>query len=217
MLTLGAPAADAAPKHRHHQAETATTRQEEPSRQGIEAFSDTTATTITEANDTVIEDNGYAAIDDGDAYASGYGDDDDELSPIGEWGKYIGWGMRGILLAIVVVVLLFLLCLSPIIVLILLLRYLIVRHNDRVKLAEQAMATGQPVPEAIKPAERQTDEYQWKRGVRNTAIGIGLMLMFGIWGSAGLVGIGALITCYGVGQIVIAKTTKGDNANNPQE
>ena len=42
----------------------------------------------------------------------------------------------------------------------------------------------------------------------NIAVGVGLTLMFSVWGSDVLVGVGLLIACLGVGQLVIAKTTK---------
>ena len=33
------------------------------------------------------------------------------------------------------------------------------------------------------------------------------MVMFGIWGSETLIGIGGLIVCLGIGQLVMAKTS----------
>lgn len=217
LLTLGASAADAAPKHRHHQPVTSASQQKESSQDGLEAFSDTTTGVVAEATDTVIEEQADSDDSLSGNYSSAYDDDDHVDTPFTEWGKTIGWGVGGILLAIVIVVLVFLLILSPVIVITLLLRYLIVRHNDRVTLAEKAMAAGQPIPESLKPIERQTDEYQWKNGIRNTAVGIGLMLMFGVWGSATLVGVGALITCMGVGQLIIARTTKGNTKDKDEE
>ena len=61
----------------------------------------------------------------------------------------------------------------------------------------------------MKPIDRQGDEYMWKRGVKNSAIGFGLMVMFSFWNADALVGIGALVLCIGIGQMVIARTTSG--------
>ena len=73
---------------------------------------------------------------------------------------------------------------------------------------EKAMESGQPIPEEIMSVDKQSEGYLWKRGVRNVAIGLGLMLMFWIWDSETLVGIGVLIFCYGIGQMIISKTNR---------
>ena len=60
----------------------------------------------------------------------------------------------------------------------------------------------------MKPVARESPDFYKKRGIKNIAIGVGLTAMFGVWGADILMGVGILITCLGVGQLVIAKTSK---------
>ncbi len=53
------------------------------------------------------------------------------------------------------------------------------------------------------------DDYMLKRGIQNVAVGMGLVIMFGCWGAEFLVGIGFLVVCLGVGQIVISRLVPG--------
>ncbi len=91
---------------------------------------------------------------------------------------------------------------------ILLIRYFINRHNNRVSLAEKAMETGQPIPDEVKSEPAYSPDYYWKKGIKNVAIGLGMAIMFSIWDADVLAGIGALVACWGAGQMIIAKTTK---------
>lgn len=116
-------------------------------------------------------------------------------------------GVGGIILALLIILFVFMIIFGPFILLFMLIRYFIRRHDDRVALAEKAMEAGNVVPERMKPIDRQGDEYMWKRGVKNSAIGFGLMVMFSFWNADALVGIGALVLCIGIGQMVIARTT----------
>ena len=85
----------------------------------------------------------------------------------------------------------------------LVIRYLIRRHNDRMKLAEMAMEKGINVPESDRPIDKQSDEYLVKRGLRNAFLGAGLCAMFAWWEADFLAGIGALVFFYGLGQTLI--------------
>jgi len=107
---------------------------------------------------------------------------------------------------VIILVLLFLFL--PFLIVIWIVRYLIKRHNDRVELAEKAMAMGQPIPESVKPVDKQSDEYLWKRGVRNMTIGIGIALMFWIWDANSLAGVGVLVFFCGLGQALIGHRSK---------
>ncbi len=190
MLTLATGSlsyshAASAPKHRYQP-------------QGIEAFSDTTS------------------ADTSTAVASSYDDDaDDDDAP--QYSKYsttrysdpfdyVGnmFGTGGVVvICILCLVFGLLLIFSPFILLFLVIRLLMRRHDDRVRLAEMAMEKGQPIPESEKGIDRQSDEYLVKRGLRNAFLGGGLCVMFLIWDSDFLAGIGALVLLYGLGQAVI--------------
>jgi hypothetical protein len=215
MLTLSASTMSAAPKHRHHQQTTAVVKADTAKSQGVVAYSDTTQSQPQEAQDTVVEEDAHNSHNP----SWNPSDYDDPFSYFGEnFGRSVG---GGILVALIIGVI-FLFLLLPLIVVILVLRYLIKRHNDRVTLAEKAMESGQPIPESMKPVDKQTDDYLWKKGIRNTAIGIGLVIMFSIWESTGLAGVGALVACYGIGQLVIAKTSpkntdKDDKLDNDEK
>lgn len=157
---------------------------------GIEAFSDTTQAIVQTTTNNV--DNW---------------DSDNYDNPFA-WLVALTASTGGILLAIFIVLMVLLFILFPFIILALLLRFIIKRHNDRVTLAEKAMENGQPIPDEIMSIDKQSEDYMWKRGIRNVAIGLGIMVMFWIWNADTLTGIGALIFCYGIGQMIISKTSK---------
>ena len=99
-----------------------------------------------------------------------------------------------------------LLCfLAPIIVVLLVIRYFMRRHKDRVRLTEMAMEKGEPFSDELKPLSKKSPEYMWRRGVRNTSIGAGLMIFFWFFGMQSLMGIGALVACIGLGQMFMVK------------
>ncbi|MBQ2216172.1 MAG: hypothetical protein II416_07835 [Prevotella sp.] len=157
---------------------------------GIEAFSDTTQAIAQTTTNNV--DNW---------------DSDNYDNPFA-WLVALTASTGGILLAIFIVLMVLLFILFPFIILALLLRFIIKRHNDRVTLAEKAMENGQPIPDEIMSIDKQSEDYMWKRGICNVAIGLGIMVMFWIWNADTLTGIGALIFCYGIGQMIISKTSK---------
>ena len=115
-----------------------------------------------------------------------------------------GWIVK--LFLIVCVFVPMLLCfLAPIIVVLLVIRYFMRRHKDRVRLAEMAMEKGEPFTDELKPLSKKSPEYMWRRGVRNTSIGAGLMIFFWFFGMQSLMGIGALVACIGLGQMFMVK------------
>lgn len=214
VMSMGATQvswASSAPKHRYHptaqqvdqqdaqekaaDGKTASADQKASAQDdgALEAYSDTTS------SDSAIND--ACDYDDAHAYHSKYslGNYDDPFDFI---GSVFGSGM---LSAMVIFCIIFglLFVLAPLIVFILLIRYLVRRHNDRIKLAEMAMEKGINVPENDRPIDKQSDEYLVKRGLRNVFLGAGLCAMFSWWSVDFLAGIGALIGFYGLGQTLI--------------
>lgn len=214
VMSMGATQvswASSAPKHRYHPTAQQVDQQDaqEKAADGkpasaeqkasaqddgaLEAYSDTTS------SDSAIND--ACDYDDAHAYHSKYslGNYDDPFDFI---GSVFGSGM---LSAMVIFCIIFglLFVLAPLIVCILLIRYLVRRHNDRIKLAEMAMEKGINVPENDRPIDKQSDEYLVKRGLRNVFLGAGLCAMFSWWNVDFLAGIGALIVFYGLGQTII--------------
>lgn len=211
VLSMGAThvsLAASAPKHRYHATtqqvdkkealpqetdEKETAEQKQSADEGVEAYSDTTDVDTTSVGDYDDDsDRSYHS-----KYSLGNYDD-----PFDFFGSVFGKG------ALVVVVILSVLVgmaffFAPLIIIWLVIRYLMRRHNDRIKLAEMAMDKGINIPESERPIDRQSNEYLQKRGVRNTFLGLGLCAMFAWWDSSFLAGIGALIGIYGIGQVVI--------------
>jgi hypothetical protein len=223
MLTLSATTMSAAAqRHRHHPRVTMTTSRndsvsnsqvsvsatdprsgknvsiavngDDPDHdEGVEAYSDTT---YTDPDSSAVT----SSYDDYDDHYTGGSDADRFYEFINHLGK---GGAVLFILSVMIGFIAFLL--APIIIIVMILRYLIKRHNDKVALAEKAMETGRPIPEHSIPLDKQSDEYLWKRGIRNAAIGLGLMLMFWFWGADPLAGIGALVGCYGIGQAFLGR------------
>ena len=209
MFIMGTIAV-AQPKHRHHAvADTtavvtnaaATQADNANANEGVEAFSDTTS--VAEENTTVPR----VYVDDDDF-------DFDDFEDMPRWlPSFLGGsvGIFGGVFLILMLVFAVLLALAPFIAIVLVLRYLIRQHNDRVALASKAMETGQPIPEELMPVDKQSDEYLRRRGIRNIWIGIGMAIMFGIWDADMLTGVGFLVLCYGIGQVIIARSSKKKN------
>lgn len=71
--------------------------------------------------------------------------------------------------------------------------------------------TAAPAPKTPAPID------YWAKGVKNTSIGVGLVIMGLLIKSTALAGIGFLVACYGIGQIVISrKQSKNNNTNNDE-
>lgn len=200
--------ASSAPKHRYHPATEQVDKQEKKTSEkqvavdkqekdaddeALEAYSDTTSNDTAAAND--YEDESAPTYH--SKYSLGNYDD-----PFDFLGSVFGKG--GFIFCIIlfsVIGLLFIF--APLIIIWLIVRYLMRRHNDRIKLAEMAMEKGINVPESQRPIDKQSNEYLVKRGLRNAFLGAGLCAMFAFWGADFLAGIGALIIFYGIGQTVI--------------
>lgn len=179
-------------RHRYHpkQEMVQNTQDKSAGKDAVEAFSDTTSVeadtadfdSLDHADDDMSSDSGHSLMSDFcDQLASG----------------------SLVVFAILVLVFCLLFVFAPLIIIFLIIRYLYRRHQDRVKLMEMAMEKGVEIPEGVRPIDKQSDEYLIKRGLRNAFLGLGLCVMFLIWGANFLAGIGALVFCYGVGQAVI--------------
>lgn len=203
MMTLGTMVVNAQPKHRHHAvAAQAAVAADTTAKDEIEAFSDTTS--VAEENSTVPR----VYVDDDFDFVS------DDFEDIPDWlVNFLGGSLGvvgGIFLILMLIIAVFL-ALAPFIAIVLIMRYLIRRHNDRVMLAQKAMETGQPIPEELVSTDKRSDEYLRRRGIRNIWIGIGMGMMFGIWGADMLTGVGVLVLCYGIGQVMIARSSRKKN------
>lgn len=195
LLTLSAAAPMTSAAHQSHRNRPHTQMVDKKDKnaadeEGIVAYSDTvTADTASAAKGGTTFDN--------DAPVSR-----DEL--LSFYNSLPGWIIKFVLIVCVFVPML--LCfLAPIIIALLVIRYFMRRHKDRVRLAEMAMEKGEPFTDELKPLSKKSPEYMWRRGVRNTSIGAGLMIFFWFFGMQSLMGIGALVACIGLGQMFMVK------------
>lgn len=192
-LSAAAPMTSAAPQSHRNRPHTQMVDKKDKDadeEEGIVAYSDTVTA------DTASAANGGATFDN-DAPVSR-----DEL--LSFFNTMPGWIIKFVLIVCVFVPML--LCfLAPIIVALLVIRYFMRRHKDRVRLAEMAMDKGEPFTDELKPLSKKSPEYMWRRGVRNTSIGAGLMIFFWFFGMQSLMGIGALVACIGLGQMFMVK------------
>lgn len=242
MLCLSLPTD--AQRHRHHPGATTTTTkvdnkatQKADSANAIEAFSDTTSAVAdvdtTSTNATYIYD-----MDDDDWKESV------RNIPFKLLAQIFSFGIWGIVIFFLILAIVIVIMLLPLILLALIVRWFIKRHNDDVARnanaqpfinnmtanpADNASAesagdatnnptaiphsqpTAAPAPKVPAPID------YWANGVKKISIGIGLVIMGKLIEASALVGIGFLVACYGIGQIVISrKQSKNNNTNNDE-
>lgn len=192
---LLAPVTIQAQKHRHHpQVVNPTSLPDDTA--GIVAYSDTTS--IDTAGTTIpvsVDDN----LDDEDVYV-------DNIS-LHDLKDMFGIGVGGTILAILIVLMTVLVALAPFLILAFIVYLIFKNRRQRYELAEKAMDSGQQIPQELVRTERQSDDYLWKKGIKNIFVGFGLAILFKCLGADPLTGIGWLVALYGVGQAVISKTS----------
>lgn len=240
MLCLSLPTD--AQRHRHHPGATTTTTkvdnkatQKADSANAIEAFSDTTSA-IADV-DTTSTNATYTYDMDDDDWEESFRD-----IPFKLMSQIFSFGIWGIVIFLLILVFAFAIMLLPLVLLALIVRWFIKRHNDDVARnanaqsffnnttanpADNASAestgdatnnpTAIPQPTAAPASKTPAPIDYWAKGVKNTSIGIGLVIMGMLIKATALVGIGFLVACYGIGQIVISrKQSKNNNTNNDE-
>lgn len=130
---------------------------------------------------------------------------DDNALPFGNLSDMIS---GGILFSIIAIVAVFGL---PVFILFVIFFFRYKNRKARYRLAEQAIAAGQPLPENFIRENRPTD--QRSQGIKNTFTGIGLFIfLWAITGEFGIGAIGLLIMFMGIGQWIIgSKQQKTDD------
>ena len=192
---LLAPVTIQAQKHRHHpQVVNPTSLPNDTA--GIVAYSDTTSidTAGTSLPASVDDD-----FDDEDVYVDNF--------PLNDLKDMFGVGVGGTIVAILVILVTLLIAIAPFLVVIFIVYLVFKNRRQRYELAEKAMSSGQQIPQELVRTERQSDDYLWKKGIKNIFVGIGLAILFRCLGADPLTGIGWLVALYGVGQAVISKTS----------
>ena len=133
------------------------------------------------------------------------GKDDNDL-PFGNLSDTIS---GGILISIIAIVAVFGL---PVFILFVIFFFRYKNRKARYRLAEQALAAGQPLPEEFIREHKSTD--QRTQGIKNTFTGIGLFIfLWAITGEFGIGAIGLLVTFMGIGQWIIGSKQQTQDAN----
>lgn len=205
-------------KHRHHAAIEQKADAQDDKDENV-AYSDTTSTAFGNAADTDVADDD---ADDSAGYTYTMSSNplnmDHFDNPLAFFVALFGAGFGGIMLALLILLVILLVFLSPLIVVYLIYRLLKSLHNDKVRLTEKAIASGRPIAKSSSTTVYgSTDQELWNKGVKNVALGLGLIMLFGFWGAYALCGIGALIMCLGIGKMVIARTSVKVEATEPSD
>lgn len=198
VMLLGSAVPMEAQRHRHTPRTTVV--DDTKADNGIEAYSDTSSTA------QPLDSTAYSTSADADDINDSNRFDPSRFSDPFSWFAFLGTsGFVGILLTILLLGVGLLFLFMPLIIVLLIMRYMVRRHNDRVRLAEKAMEQGQPISEGEMPLNKKSPDYLWRRGVRNVSIGAGLALFFWFLGADPLVGIGLLVACLGLGQMFMVR------------
>lgn len=204
-------------KHRHHAAIEQKADAQDDKDENV-AYSDTTSTAFGNAADTDVAD------DDNDSAGYTYTMSSNPLNmdhfdnPFAFFVALFGAGFGGIVLAILILLVILLVFLSPLIVVYIIYRFLKRLYSDKVRLTEKAIASGRPIAKSSSTTDYgSTDQELWSKGVKNVALGLGLIILFAFWDAQALCGIGALIMCLGIGKMVIARTSVKIEATEPSD
>ncbi|RRC97659.1 DUF6249 domain-containing protein [Prevotella sp. OH937_COT-195] len=131
--------------------------------------------------------------------------------------ELVGIGILGVIIVIFVAVIVIILTISPFVFFGFLV-YLIVNHqNEKRRFARMAIMSGNPVPQNIVKNFVETDDEQWRRGLKNVFLGLGIVVLCYCFGTDRLAGIGWLVMIYGAGLAVIAKTSRKNKEEKMNE
>lgn len=121
---------------------------------------------------------------------------DDDDFPFNNFGDAVG---GGILVAIISIIAIFGM---PVFIIFVVFFFRYKNRKARYRLAEQALAAGQPLPEEFIRENKSTD--QRTQGIKNTFTGIGLFIfLWAITGEFGIGAIGLLVMFMGIGQWLV--------------
>lgn len=127
-----------------------------------------------------------------------------------DFGNIVG---SGVIVSIVAIILIFGL---PIFIIFIVFFFRYKNRKARYRLAEQAIAAGQPLPDNFIKEKKSYDPRH--QGINNTFTGIGLFIfLWAITGNIGIGSIGLLVMFIGLGQWLIGATSKKENQENKEK
>ena len=199
LLVLGLTTEADAQKHRHTPQPQQTELVDSTSKNGVEAFSDTTSTASTP---TAADDN--FPFDDEDDYVV-----TTNLDRFFDHFGVMQTGLAGMFFVLIVLLIIFVL--SPLLIIIAVFYFVNKNRKDKMRLAQMAIQQGQPIPDQLLKEQSPVGDEEYKSGIRQCFVGVGLMIF--LWFAAGEVGfgIGALVFCIGLGKLIVAKSTASKN------
>lgn len=199
LLVLSVTTAAVAQKHRHTPQKTEQVElKDSTNKDAVEAFSDTTSTS--ESSD--VDDNW--PLDE---------DDDVQVTKTADrFFDFVDSQMSGMLFVLAILTIVFVV--SPVLIIVALFYFINKNRRDKMRLAQMAMQQGQPIPDKLLEDEFNSSDEEYKKGMRQCFIGVGLMVFLGF--AAGTVGfgIGALVFCIGLGKVFVSKSTRKSADNN---
>ena len=212
ILTLGSSVPVDAQRHRHtprtetvvstsaasHSSASKKSPASNNKDEGIEAFSDTSS--VDTSSTTIYSGAGNGAMNNPNSI-----DIDSLNDPLWWLGASNASRILGGTLLVLLGLIGITIALMPLIIVALIIRYLVKRDKEHIRLAEKAMESGKPLNEEQMPLSKKSPDYMWRRGIRNVSIGVGLMVFFWFLGAESLAGIGGLVACLGVGQMVMVR------------
>lgn len=178
--------------------------------EAIVAYSDTTSAT----QDATAAYSGTDADDESDIVSS-FDSVSDPFSLIAFLTGLSGAG--AILISVLVVLLCLLTVLSPFIFVILIIYFVMRSRNKKYRIIEKAVESGQPIPQELLAKKSSGDSLMWGNGVRNAAIGIGVVLFGFVLDTGFFVGMGWILFFYGVGQIVVVRFPLGKRRDEKKQ
>lgn len=191
VLVLGMTTAAVAQKHRHTPQKTEQVELvDSTSKNGVEAFSDTTS-----ASQTQTVDYNWPPED----------DDTQVIHSLDRIFDFTSSQLSGMIFVLMILLIIFVL--SPVLIIIAVFYFINKNRKDRMRLAQMAMQQGRPIPDELLNDQPGNTDEEYKKGIRQCFVGVGLMIFLGY--AAGTVGfgVGALVFCIGLGKVFIAKTT----------
>lgn len=121
-------------------------------------------------------------------------------------------GLTSVILSFFFLLLLIVLALLPVIIVGLIIYFILKNRNERYRMFEKAMENGRPLPNDFMDRKFSGDDLIWRKGIRNIAIGLGIVVFGFIVSASFFRGVGCIILIYGIGQAVIARTSAGKNS-----
>ena len=196
LLVLGMTTEMIAQKHRHTPQQTELV--DSTSKNVVEAFSDTTSTSQSSA-----ADDNWPLDEDEDAQV---------VKTADRFFDFMDSQMSGMFFVLAVLLIIFVL--SPVFIIIAVFYFINKNRKDKIRLAQMAMQQGQPIPDQLLKDQPGNADEEYKKGIRQCFVGVGLMIFLGY--AAGTVGfgIGALVFCIGLGKVFVSKTAGNSNTNN---